>query len=111
MTQTPSFLMKDFVSTFDALYADTKASLIELLLMMNVTDISQNNFQSILQNASRYKGGSRRADSLRKQLEDLEHINPGIVFGPKSIFFIELLEDVIKFNNSRCRESMFLLVV
>ena len=94
MPQTPSFLLKDFISTSDALYMDTKASLIELLMMMEITDISQNNIESILQNASRYKGGVRRAVSLQKQLEDLEHIDPGIVFGAESIFFLELLEDV-----------------
>lgn len=102
MTQTPSFLMKDFVSTFDALYVDTKALLVELLMITNINDITPHNVESILQNAARYQGGSRRAASLRKHLEDLEHINPGIVFGPRSIFFIELLEDVITFYNSRC---------
>ena len=107
MTQTPSFLMKDFVSTFDALYVDTKASLVELLMMANISDITPHNIESILQNASRYQGGSRRAALLRKHLEDLEHINPGIVFGAQSIFFIELLEDVIMLNNSRCLELMF----
>lgn len=94
MTQTPSFLLKDFISTFDALYMDTKASLIELLMMMKISDISQNNIESILQSATRYKGGSRRATSLRKQLEDLEHIDPGIVYGAESIFFVEIMEDV-----------------
>lgn len=94
INQSPSFLLGDFISTFDALYMDTKASLIELLMMMEINDISQQNVDSILKAACRFKGGSRRAASLQKQLQDLEHINPGIVFGTDSIFFLELLEDV-----------------
>ena len=93
-THTPSCLLIDYISSIDTVYLDAKYSLIDLLMVLNITNISPEIIPSALKSSFGYKILSRRASLLEKHLEDLERIDPGIVYGNNSVLFQEILEEV-----------------
>ena len=95
--QTPSFLLKEVPSTVDCIYADAKASLSELFLLMNVSPMSDEmDFHSLVDMAANSDQVilSRRGIATRQYLQDLDRLQPFSVTSKNGFLMHEVCEEV-----------------